>query len=122
MPAAASHLPTKTKAKTKTKIQEETMDLNDLWTFITDHQGAAWMSLALLLLAGEMLLPGVYLLWLGVAALLAPSPVGWSAASGFARHAASATIFPTTDRFVANLRTILAFRERCLSGKFNQKL
>ncbi len=78
------------------------MDLNDLWTFITDHQGAAWMSLALLLLAGEMLLPGVYLLWLGVAALLASSVAFILPDLGFPLHGTVFALSAIVSVYVAN--------------------
>ncbi len=78
------------------------MDLNDIWTFITDHQATAWISLALLLLAGEMLLPGVYLLWLGVAALLAGLVALVLPDPGFALHGTIFALTAIVSVYVAN--------------------
>lgn len=43
---------------------------------LTDHGGWSWVILGLLLIGGELLAPGVFLIWLGLAALLTGLVVG----------------------------------------------
>ncbi len=53
--------------------------------WLMNHSGWLWAILGLLLIGGEMLAPGVFLIWLGLAALLTGAMVGilgfgWQAA------------------------------------------
>ena len=53
--------------------------------WLTTHGGWLWAILGLLLIGGEMLAPGIFLIWLGLAALLTGLVVGlfglgWQAA------------------------------------------
>lgn len=41
--------------------------MEDFVTWMTENAQWIWWSLAVVLLAGEMVIPGVYLLWLGIA-------------------------------------------------------
>ncbi|MBO6506041.1 MAG: NfeD family protein [Kordiimonadaceae bacterium] len=41
--------------------------MEEFVTWMTENAQWVWWSLAVILLAGEMVLPGVYLLWLGIA-------------------------------------------------------
>ncbi len=43
---------------------------------LTDHGGWSWVILGLVLIGGELLAPGVFLIWLGLAALLTGLVVG----------------------------------------------
>jgi len=43
---------------------------------LTDHSGWSWAILGLILIGGELLAPGVFLIWLGLAALLTGLVVG----------------------------------------------
>ena len=43
---------------------------------LTDHSGWSWVILGLMLIGGELLAPGVFLIWLGLAALLTGLVVG----------------------------------------------
>jgi len=43
---------------------------------LTDHGGWSWVIIGLLLIGGELLAPGVFLIWLGLAALLTGLVVG----------------------------------------------
>jgi len=54
--------------------------------FVMSLGGWAWVALGLLLIAGEMLAPGVFLIWLGLAALVTGvivgvTAIGWQAAA-----------------------------------------
>jgi membrane protein implicated in regulation of membrane protease activity len=53
--------------------------------WLVTHNGWAWVVLGLVLIGGEMLTPGIFLIWLGFAALLTGAAVGlfglgWQAA------------------------------------------
>lgn len=53
--------------------------------WLTTHSGWLWAILGLLLIGGEMLAPGVFLIWLGLAALITGAiagiaGLGWQAA------------------------------------------
>jgi membrane protein implicated in regulation of membrane protease activity len=54
--------------------------------WLTTHNGWLWVVLGLVLIGGEMLTPGIFLIWLGLAALLTGALVGlfglgWQAAA-----------------------------------------
>lgn len=55
-----------------------------MWDWITNNTSYAWMSLAFILIAMEMMVPGAYLVWIGLAALVTGLldlvlPINWIA-------------------------------------------
>ncbi len=56
------------------------------YTWMSDNAHWLWLSISVLLLVGEMLIPGVYLLWIGLAGVITGA-VAWAAPGlGFEGH------------------------------------
>ncbi|WP_262695863.1 NfeD family protein [Kordiimonas aquimaris] len=76
------------------------MELSLNW--MIDNAHWLWWSAGVLLLAGEMLVPGVYLLWLGAASALT-GVVAWMLPSlGFAGHGLIFAALATISIYVGN--------------------
>lgn len=76
--------------------------MQELFTLLGDNAPWTWAGLGLLLLSAEMILPGIYLMWLGVAALLASLVAVFTPDAGFPLHGSIFAMAAIVSVYIGN--------------------
>lgn len=76
--------------------------LEDMLTFASENAPYMWVGAGFILLSAEMILPGVYLMWLGFAALFASLVAFVSPDAGFAVHGSFFGVAAIVSVYVGN--------------------
>ncbi len=76
--------------------------MQDMMNWMADNADWLWWSVGVVLLAGEMVIPGVYLLWIGLASLVT-GVIAWLIPEwGFAGHGIVFALLATVSIYVGH--------------------
>ncbi|WP_262690295.1 NfeD family protein [Kordiimonas aestuarii] len=85
--------------------------MEELFIWGAENAHWLWWGLGLLLLAGEMVIPGVYLLWIGVAGLATGLVAFFMPGMGFDGHGLVFAVFGAASIYIGNRYFYNRFKE-----------
>ncbi|WP_417451362.1 NfeD family protein [Kordiimonas sp.] len=85
--------------------------MEELFIWGAENAHWLWWALGLLLLAGEMVIPGVYLLWIGVAGLATGLVAFFMPGMGFDGHGLVFAVFGAASIYIGNRYFYTRFKE-----------
>lgn len=85
--------------------------MEDLLAWSAANAHWLWWGIGLLLLAGEMVIPGVYLLWIGIAGLATGLVAFFMPGMGFDGHGLVFAVFGTASIYLGNKYFYARFKE-----------